>query len=164
MCLRYRLLYNLPFVTGNTAIELLELMGELEVKRGDISAEEEEEDTECAQLMERLAKEPREFKMEEPKVPETTGPGRPSNAADKKCIYNTFFKRRPGVDDDLVLRSMQAERIPQLNDKNFRKYLRDYKRRKLEQPVSRCLFVQIQWPSKHSKFLLALVFLSFKCF
>ncbi|XP_016960587.1 nuclear factor related to kappa-B-binding protein [Drosophila biarmipes] len=118
------------------AQELLELMGELEVKHGDISAEEEEEDEECAQLMERLAKEPREFKVEEPKAPETPGPGRPSNAADKKCIYNTFFKRRPGVDDDLVLRSMQAERIPQLNDKNFRKYLRDYKRRKLEQPES----------------------------
>ncbi|XP_016978324.2 nuclear factor related to kappa-B-binding protein [Drosophila rhopaloa] len=118
------------------AQELLDLMGELDAKPGDISAEEEEEDEECAQLMDRLAKTPQEFKLEEPKAPEPVGPGRPSNAADKKCIYNTFFKRRLGVDDDLVLRSMQAERIPQLNDKNFRKYLRDYKRRKLEQPES----------------------------
>ncbi|KAH8351157.1 hypothetical protein KR084_008500 [Drosophila pseudotakahashii] len=118
------------------AQELLGLMGELEAKQGDISADEEEEDEECAQLMDRLAKAPQEFKLEEPKAPEPVGPGRPSNAADKKCIYNTFFKRRPGVDDDQVLRSMQAERIPQLNDKNFRKYLRDYKRRKLEQPES----------------------------
>ncbi|XP_052836960.1 nuclear factor related to kappa-B-binding protein [Drosophila gunungcola] len=118
------------------AQELLELMGELDAKPGDISAEEDEEDEECAQLMDRLAKAPREFKLEEPKAPEPVGPGRPSNAADKKCIYNTFFKRRPGVDDDQVLRSMQTERIPQLNDMNFRKYLRDYKRRKLEQPES----------------------------
>ncbi|KMZ04784.1 nuclear factor related to kappa-B-binding protein [Drosophila simulans] len=118
------------------AQELLELIGELEGKPGDISAEEEEEDEECRQLMDRLAKGPQEFKLEEPKAPEPAGPGRPSNAADKKCIYNTFFKRRPGVDDDLVLRSMQAEKIPKLNDKNFRKYLRDYKRRKLEQPES----------------------------
>ncbi|XP_017000294.2 nuclear factor related to kappa-B-binding protein [Drosophila takahashii] len=118
------------------AQELLGLRNELEAKPGDISADEEEEGEECAQLMERLAKAPPEFKLEEPKAPEPVGPGRPSNAADKKCIYNTFFKRRPGVDDDLVLRSTQAERIPQLNDKNFRKYLRDYKRRKLEQPES----------------------------
>ncbi|XP_017058472.1 nuclear factor related to kappa-B-binding protein [Drosophila ficusphila] len=116
------------------AQELLELFGDVEAKPGDISAEEEDE--ECAQLMDRLAREPQQFKLEEPKAPEPVGPGRPSNAADKKSIYNTFFKRRPGVDDDLVLRSMQAERIPQLNDKNFRKYLRDYKRRKLEQPES----------------------------
>lgn len=117
------------------AQELLELVGECQLKVGDISAEEEEEDEECAQLMERLAKTPLEFKLEEPRAPEPAGPGRPSNAADKKCIYHTFFKRRPGVEDEQVLRFMQEERIPQLNDKNFRKYLRDYKRRKVEQPV-----------------------------
>ncbi|KAH8307855.1 hypothetical protein KR059_000801 [Drosophila kikkawai] len=118
------------------AQELLELVGECDLKVGDISAEEEEEDEECSQLVERLAKTPLEFKLEEPRALEPTGPGRPSNAADKKCIYNTFFKRRPGVDDEQVLRFMQEERIPQLNDKNFRKYLRDYKRRKVEQPDS----------------------------
>ncbi|XP_020811156.1 LOW QUALITY PROTEIN: nuclear factor related to kappa-B-binding protein [Drosophila serrata] len=118
------------------AQELLDCMGECELKVGDISAEEEEEDEECSQLIERLTKTPLEFKLEEPRAPEPAGPGRPSNAADKKCIYNTFFKRRPGVDDEQVLRFMQEERIPQLNDKNFRKYLRDYKRRKVEQPDS----------------------------
>ncbi|KAH8383228.1 hypothetical protein KR009_007544 [Drosophila setifemur] len=118
------------------AQELLELMGELDAKPGEISAEEEEEDEECSLLLERLSKAPPESNPEEPKVPERDGAGRPSNAADKKCIYNTFFKRRPGVEDDQVLRTMQAAQIPQLNDKNFRKYLRDYKRRKLEQPDS----------------------------
>ncbi|XP_017071843.2 nuclear factor related to kappa-B-binding protein isoform X1 [Drosophila eugracilis] len=118
------------------AQDLLDILRELEVKPGDISADEEEEDEECSQLIDRLFKTPQDFKLEEPKAPEPVGPGRPSNAADKKCIYNTFFKRRPGVDDDNVLRTMQMERIPQLNDKNFRKYLRDYKRRKLEQPES----------------------------
>ncbi|KAH8232647.1 hypothetical protein KR032_010981 [Drosophila birchii] len=116
------------------AQELLDLVGECELKFGDISAEEDEE---CAQLIERLAKTtPQDFKLEEPRATEPAGPGRPSNAADKKCIYNTFFKRRPGVDDEQVLRFMQEERIPQLNDKNFRKYLRDFKRRKVEQPES----------------------------
>ncbi|XP_002019633.2 nuclear factor related to kappa-B-binding protein [Drosophila persimilis] len=105
--------------------ELLEVIQELKVPPGEISAEEEDE--ECADLMKRLPK------MEtEPKVEATAV--RSSNAADKKSIYNTFFKRRPGVDDEQVLRSMQAGRIPQLNDKNFKKYLRDYKRRKVEQP------------------------------
>ncbi|EDV43336.1 uncharacterized protein Dana_GF16572 [Drosophila ananassae] len=118
------------------AQELLEVMGELKVMPGDISAEDDEEDEDCSQLLERLAYGPPEVLPEEPKAQERDGAGRPSNAADKKCIYNTFFKRRPGVEDDQILRLMQAERNTQLNDKNFRKYLRDYKRRKLERPES----------------------------
>ncbi|XP_022223244.2 nuclear factor related to kappa-B-binding protein [Drosophila obscura] len=108
--------------------ELLEVMQELKVPTGEISAEEEDE--ECADLMQRLPK----MEAAEPKLETTTV--RSSNAADKKSIYNTFFKRRPGVDDEHILRTMQAGRIPQLNDKNFKKYLRDYKRRKVEQPES----------------------------
>ncbi|KAH8278703.1 hypothetical protein KR018_007519 [Drosophila ironensis] len=118
------------------ARELLEVMSELKTLPGDISAEDEEEDEECARLLERLAYGPPEVLPEEPKAPERDGAGRPSNAADKKCIYNTFFKRRPGIEDDVVLRSMQSEQIPQMNDRNFRKYLRDFKRRKLERPDS----------------------------
>ncbi|KAH8244647.1 hypothetical protein KR026_004906 [Drosophila bipectinata] len=118
------------------AQELLDVMAELKVMPGDISAEDDEEDEDCSQLLERLAYGPPEVLPEEPKAQERDGAGRPSNAADKKSIYNTFFKRRPGVEDDHILRLMQAERNPQLNDKNFRKYLRDYKRRKVEQPDS----------------------------
>ncbi|XP_034664989.1 LOW QUALITY PROTEIN: nuclear factor related to kappa-B-binding protein [Drosophila subobscura] len=107
--------------------ELLEVIQELKVSPGEISAEEEDE--ECVDLMQRLPKMEAELKLEPTSV-------RSSNAADKKSIYNTFFKRRSGVDDEQVLRTMQAVRIQQLNDKNFKKYLRDYKRRKMEQPES----------------------------
>ncbi|KAL7728357.1 hypothetical protein ACLKA6_007450 [Drosophila palustris] len=102
--------------------ELVELTRDLQLQPGDISADEQDE--EAAQLA--IIAEERQLKMDI-----TT---RPSNAADKKCIYSTFFKRRPGLEDELVLRSMQSDKIQPLNEKNFKKYLRDYKRRKLQQP------------------------------
>ncbi|TDG48815.1 hypothetical protein AWZ03_004718 [Drosophila navojoa] len=102
--------------------ELVQLTRELNLQPGDISADEQDE--EAAQLA--IIAEERQ-----PKVETST---RPSNAADKKCIYSTFFKRRPGVEDEQVLRNMQSDKIQPLNEKNFRKYLRDYKRRKLQHP------------------------------
>lgn len=104
--------------------ELVELTRDLQLQPGDISADEQDE--EAAQFA--IIAEERQLKMDI-----TT---RPSNAADKKCIYSTFFKRRPGLEDELVLRSMQSDKMQSLNEKNFKKYLRDYKRRKLQQPVS----------------------------
>ncbi|XP_034488895.1 nuclear factor related to kappa-B-binding protein [Drosophila innubila] len=102
--------------------ELVELTRDLQLQPGDISADEHDE--EAAQLA--IIAEEQQLKMD------TTT--RPSNAADKKCIYSTFFKRRPGLEDELVLRSMQADKMQPLNERNFKKYLRDYKRRKLQQP------------------------------
>ncbi|XP_017856044.1 PREDICTED: nuclear factor related to kappa-B-binding protein isoform X2 [Drosophila arizonae] len=102
--------------------ELVQLARELNLQPGDISADEQDE--EAAQLA--IIAEERQLKVETST--------RPSNAADKKCIYSTFFKRRPGLEDEQVLRSMQSDRIQPLNEKNFKKYLRDYKRRKLQHP------------------------------
>lgn len=104
--------------------ELVEVARELQLEPGDISADEQDE--EAAQLA--IIAEERRLKTE------TTT--RPSNAADKKCIYSTYFKRRPGIEDEQVLRSMQSDKLQPLTEKNFKKYLRDYKRRKLQQPVS----------------------------
>lgn len=104
--------------------ELVEVARELQLEPGDISADEQDE--EAAQLA--IIAEERQLKTE------TTT--RPSNAADKKCIYSTYFKRRPGIEDEQVLRSMQSDKMQPLTEKNFKKYLRDYKRRKLHQPVS----------------------------
>jgi len=104
--------------------ELVELTRDLQLQPGDISGDEHDE--EAAQLA--IIAEERQLKMDTST--------RPSNAADKKCIYSTFFKRRPGLEDELVLRSMQSDKMQPLNERNFKKYLRDYKRRKLQQPVS----------------------------
>ncbi|KAH8359795.1 hypothetical protein KR093_008880 [Drosophila rubida] len=102
--------------------ELVELTRDLQLQPGELSADEQDE--EAAQLA--IIAEERQLKMDTST--------RPSNAADKKCIYSSFFKRRPGLEDELVLRSMQADKMQPLTDKNFKKYLRDYKRRKLQQP------------------------------
>ncbi|KRF78854.1 nuclear factor related to kappa-B-binding protein isoform X2 [Drosophila virilis] len=103
-------------------LELVQLARDLQLQPGDISADEQDE--EAAQIA--IIDEERQLKTETI--------SRPSNAADKKCIYSTFFKRRPGLDDEQVLRRMQSDKIQPLNEKNFKKYLRDYKRRKLQQP------------------------------
>ncbi|EDW83768.2 uncharacterized protein Dwil_GK13785 [Drosophila willistoni] len=106
--------------------ELRSILQELKIQSTDLSADEEDGDSlELRRTMD-------DAKLIEPQ--DVANNTKASNAADKKCIYNTFFKRHSGADDELILRRMQADRIPQLNDRNFRKYLRDYKRRKLEQP------------------------------
>ncbi|KAH8310927.1 hypothetical protein KR044_003487 [Drosophila immigrans] len=102
--------------------ELVELRRDLQLQPGELSADEQDE--EVTQLA--IIAEERQLKMETST--------RPSNAADKKCIYSSFFKRRPGLEDELVLRTMQADKMQPLTEKNFKKYLRDYKRRKQQQP------------------------------
>ncbi|XP_060649164.1 nuclear factor related to kappa-B-binding protein [Drosophila nasuta] len=102
--------------------ELVELTRDLQLQPGELSADEQDE--QATQLA--ILAEERQLKMETNT--------RPSNAADKKCIYSSFFKRRPGLEDELVLRSMQADKMQPLTEKNFKKYLRDYKRRKQQQP------------------------------
>ncbi|ALC47119.1 CG11970 [Drosophila busckii] len=99
--------------------ELAALCCELQLQPGDISADEEDE---AVSLM------PGEWQLKTDAAFSMRG----SNAADKKCIYSTFFKRRQDLDDEQVLRGMQMDKLQTLNDKNFKKYLRDYKRRKLQ--------------------------------
>ncbi|EDV93539.1 nuclear factor related to kappa-B-binding protein [Drosophila grimshawi] len=113
--------------------EFIQLARDLQLQPGDISADEldaeVEEEEKAAQLS--VIAEQRQLQKTST---ETTSTSRPSNAADKKCIYSTFFKRRAGLEDEQVLRGMQSDKMQPLNERNLKKYLRDYKRRKLQQP------------------------------
>lgn len=53
-----------------------------------------------------------------------------------KFIYGTMFKRRLDMDDEDALKAQQRAKQPRLNNRNFRQYLLEHKRRKIQEPVS----------------------------
>lgn len=62
---------------------------------------------------------------------------KPATSAMDRCIYATNFKRLKNYEDEDAFRLQQRARQSKLNNKNFKEYLREHKRRKITEPVSK---------------------------
>lgn len=53
----------------------------------------------------------------------------------ERCIFNTLFERDSKMNDDEVCLKQQKSGLEHMNDNNFKHYLIEHKRRKLNEPV-----------------------------
>lgn len=61
---------------------------------------------------------------------------KPSTTPADRCIFSTNFKKLENTEDEDALRLQQKTKQTKLNNRTFKEYLREHKRRKITEPVS----------------------------